>query len=123
MLAENIILSFLRHTAAMFRTLRTRVHAVVHRTSLVENCADKRRELIARKQELDRATEGMWRILGVDSEAERQKLMSIYESCQVDSCILSSTQASKISPWLKEVVACPGYHPKMTLLYRASRDG
>ena len=114
-LAENIILSFSGRTMAMLRELlHTRVHAVVHRTSVVESCADKRRELIARKQELDRATQGMWRILGIDSEAERQKL---------SSNILSSTQASMILLWLKEVVAGRGDHPKMTLLYRASRDG
>jgi hypothetical protein len=63
-LAEKIVLSFLRYHTAMLRDLLTRVRDIVHRSSLVESCATKRLELVSRKQELDRAQEGLFCLHG-----------------------------------------------------------
>ena len=118
-LAEKIVLSFLRYHTAMLRDLLTRVRDIVHRSSLVESCATKRLELVSRKQELDRAQEGLFNHVGAHSEAEKHMFLS--------TGILSAAQTNSIVAWLEEGRSVEEREnvgvTLLTLLYRASRDG
>jgi hypothetical protein len=63
-LIRELVWNFLRYNAAMLREVRARVRQVVERASLIESCADQRREIISRQHAVDRAIKGMFQLIG-----------------------------------------------------------
>jgi hypothetical protein len=64
-LQEDLSRILLRYNAAMLRKLRARVRQMVERADLIEICAEKRCDVIDRQQVVERATEGVFELIGV----------------------------------------------------------
>ncbi len=70
-LQEDLSRILLRCNAAMLRKLRARARQMVERADLIEIRADQRDDVIKRQQVVERATEGVFEIIGVrTSEAK-----------------------------------------------------
>jgi len=127
-LTNDIILSFLRYNSSMLREMRAGVHDLVGRTSLQEVCSAQRVEIMARQQALDRAKDGMFELLGIQTPEERQdwELQSWLQiSLNPASNCLSRMHQQQLCTWLKDArdKAHDNLDVKLELLYRASRDG
>jgi hypothetical protein len=120
-LCEELVLSFLRYNSAMLREVRARVRQVVQRASLIESCAEQRREIIARQRALEQAEDGVFELIGVHTPAQKEEWMLSIAASMFDSQILSPQQRDQILSWLPE--SSGGKQVKLELLYRASRDG
>jgi hypothetical protein len=94
---------------------------VVQRASLIESCAEQRREIIARQRALEQAEDGVFELIGVHTPAQKEEWMLSAAASMIDSQILSPQQHDQILSWLPE--SSGGKHMKLELLYRASRDG
>jgi hypothetical protein len=120
-LCEELVLSFLRYNSAMLREVRARVRQVVQRASLIEGCAEQRREIIARQRALEQAEDGVFELIGVLTPAQKEEWMLSILASVIDSQTLSPQQYDQILSWLPETSG--GKQVKLALLYRASRDG
>jgi hypothetical protein len=120
-LCEELVLSFLRYNSAMLREVRARVRQVVQRASLIESCAEQRREIIARQRALEQAEDGVFELIGVHTPAQKEEWMLSIAASMIDSQTLSPQQHDQILSWLPE--SSGGKQVKLELLYRASRDG
>ena len=88
-LCEELVLSFLRYNSAMLREVRARVRQVVQRASLIESCAEQRREIIARQRALEQAEDGMFKLIGVHTPAQKEWMLCQTHSLQQHDQILS----------------------------------
>jgi hypothetical protein len=77
--SEELVLSFLRYNGAMLREMRARVRHVVERSSLIESCAEHRRDIISRQRAVERARDGMFELMGVHTPEERGRLGEEWE--------------------------------------------
>ena len=113
---EELVLSFLRYNSAMLREVRARVRQVVQRASLIESCAEQRREIIARERALEQAEDGVFELIGVHAPAQKEEWMLSIAASMIDSRIpLSPQQHDQILSWLPE--SSGGKQVKLELLY------
>ena len=72
-LSEEIVLCFLRSTAAMFRDVRVLVHGLVERSELLETCAQQRADILGRYHAVQRARDGIFELIGLHTAEEREE--------------------------------------------------
>jgi hypothetical protein len=114
-LTNDIVLILLRYKGGMLQELQASVRDhLVGRVSLRETCAEQRLEIISKEEALHRAKEGIFQLLGLNTQEERQECEE--RTKMTHGVILSRLQADTILGWL-------GKQTKLELLYRASRDG
>ena len=122
-LADDIVLIFLRYNTAMMRKLtheRSRIHDLIGQLGLMESCAAQRLDIMSKKMVLEQAKEGMFELLGVRTPKERQAWELQIAEAVIDSNILSAQQTNQVVSW---IALAKKKHTKLELLYRASRDG
>ena len=120
-LCEELVLIFLRYHADMLEEVRACVRQVVERVSLIESCAEQRREIVSRQRALEQAEDGVFELIGVRTPEEKEEWMLSAAAQTIDSKILSPQQHDQVRLWLQDTRG-PG-QVKLELLYRASRDG
>jgi hypothetical protein len=69
----------------MLREVRARVRQVVQRASLIESCAEQRREIIARQRALEQAEDGVFELIGVHTPAQKDEWMLSIAASMIDS--------------------------------------
>ena len=74
-LSEELVLIFLNYNTAMLREVRARVRRVVERASLIESCAEQRREIISRQRALEQAEDGVFELIGLSTQEEKEEWM------------------------------------------------
>ena len=84
-LTNNIVLSFLRYNTGMLKDFHRRVDALVGRTTLIENCASNRQDILQKIVQLERARDGIMKLL---CEHAKDKEQSKHADlvCRVGTC-------------------------------------
>ncbi len=75
-LQEDLSRILLRYNAAMLRKLRARVRQMVERADLIEICAKQRYDVMDRQQVVERATEGVFELIGVRTQEAKAAFAS-----------------------------------------------
>ena len=75
-LCEELVLCFLRHNTALLREVRSRVRCVVERASLIESCAEQRREILSRQRAL-KSEDGVFELIGVRTQDQKRMDTSV----------------------------------------------